>query len=52
MKRLNIGLVILAVAVGLLGLYTVHAQRKAGRKVILPNDTQIIVAANYTLSGP
>jgi hypothetical protein len=52
MKRWNIGLVILAIAVGLLGLYTVHAQRKAGRKVILPNDTQSIVAANYTLSGP
>jgi hypothetical protein len=52
MKRWNIGLVILAIAVGLLGLYTVHAQRKAGRKVILPNVTQSIVAANYTLSGP
>ncbi|MCI0337407.1 MAG: hypothetical protein L0226_07520 [Acidobacteria bacterium] len=52
MQRRNIGLILLAIAVGLVGLLTVQAQRKAGRRVILPNDAQRIAATNYTLSGP
>jgi hypothetical protein len=52
MKRQNIGLVLLAIAVGVLGLYSVQAQRKAGRKVALPVETQGIATANYAMSGP
>jgi hypothetical protein len=56
MKKRNVGLVLLATAVVLVGLLAVQAQRRASsgknEKVILPDESQRIAAANYTLSGP
>jgi hypothetical protein len=52
MKRRNIGFLLLAAAIGLIGLLTVQAQRKAAQKRTLPRGAQSVYTANYTLSGP
>jgi hypothetical protein len=52
MKRRNIGFVLLAAALGMIGLLTVQGQRKAAEKRNLQRDAQIVHPANYTLTGP
>jgi hypothetical protein len=52
MKRRNIGFLLLAAAIGLIGLLTVQAQRKAAQKRTLSRAAQSVYTANYTLSGP
>jgi hypothetical protein len=52
MKKRNIGFLLLAAAIGLIGLLTVQAQRKAAQKRISPKTVQTVYTANYALSGP
>jgi hypothetical protein len=52
MKRRHVGFLLLAAAIGLIGLLTVEAQRKAAQKRTSTRAAQTVYTANYTLSGP
>ena len=52
MKRRHVGFLLLAAAIGLIGLLTVQAQRKAAQKRTSTRAAQTVYTANYTLSGP